>query len=289
MAGWVVTYKESTGMDRFEKGQSFYDGERYNTGDSIYTGRQLIAVDQGSRAYWKGTPEQWCKGLKAQFRKIRAQMGPLYAEHPEYRPVPISQKKVTRKKIGTKSIAGFTATGYMFFVDGIQSGEVWVSSDPGLSELIDLQHSMENIKCIEGVGDHSDLEDSALYKKTVQGRFILEEPQRQVLSVEKKKIPSERFEAPAGYKPFSDYQQFYEYISKHSESSSRSERSTAMPAFDMPSQQAPSSMQGEPPAHSNDEMDSGDMSSDEDQVPNMDDIKQGAGELFKGLGGLFGD
>jgi len=237
-AGWVVTYKDA---NRGEKSQAFYDRGKANFGGMIFTDKYVLLADKGARAYWKGTPDQYCNAVKAQMQKIKAQvaaqMAQIYAKKPEYRPVPISQKKVTRKKIGTKSIAGFSATGYNFFVDGSPENQIWVSSDSGLSGILDFERVMEKkLKCFEGLNDNSNLEDSALYKQTVKGAFLLKESHRQVVSVERKSIPSGNFEAPAGYKHFSDYQKFYDHISNVSRSSSRepSRPAAAPPSFDMP-------------------------------------------------------
>ena len=106
----------------------------------------------------------------------------------QYRPVPISQKKVTRKKIGTRSIAGYSATGYYFFTDGIQNGQFWVSSDSALSGLIALKESKnDDYECFDEMKGMS-LEDSALFKKMEEKTFILKESSREVVSVERKSL-----------------------------------------------------------------------------------------------------
>jgi len=279
-AGWVVTYRNA---DTGAKNQVFYEGRNMSAVSMIYKDGDMIAVDRGSRAYWKGTPQQYCEVLNAINKKAKAQMASLPAQ---FQPKPISKSKVTRKNLGTKSIAGFSATGYTFFVDGHSSKQIWVSSDSGLSRVIDFGHSMEKkMKCFDHMG-LSGLEDTAIYKRTVEDTFILKDSNQQVVSVEKKSISSDRFNVPRGYKSFSDFKSFTQHISNHSSSSSRAPSRPSMPSFDIPPRRREPSTRGESRASSQDNTD---QSADGDQIPNMDDIKKGAGEMLKSLGGLFGN
>jgi len=282
-AGWVVTNRN---VDTGAKNQEFFEGRNMSAEGMIYKDGYLIVVDRGSRAYWKGTPQQYCEVMNAINKKLKAQMDLLPAQ---FQPKPISQSKVTRKNLGKKAIAGFSATGYTFFVDGHSSKQIWVSSDSGLSRVIDFGHSMEKkMKCFTEMGDLG-LESTAIYKRTVEDAFILKDSNQQVVSVEKKSISSDRFNAPRGYKSFSDFNSFTKHISNHSSSSSRSPSRPSMPSFDMPSRRRASSARSESRASSHDDTDQSGQPSDGDQIPNMDDIKKGAGEMLKSLGGLFGN
>lgn len=230
-AGWVVTYAEA---ESGERSQEYYEKGKANFGQLIYTGKHMLVVDPDAKAYWKGTPNQYCEALKAQKKKMEAQMAAMPAQ---YRPVPISKRKVTRKKIGTQKIAGYSATGYEFYVDGDQEGQVWVSSDSGLSGIIDFERSMaKKMKCFEGL-DSASVEGSALYKQTTEGTFTLKESYREVVSVEKKSVPSSHFEAPAGYKSFDDYDKFMNYLMNHSRSSSRSSSGQSAMPYEAPTRQ----------------------------------------------------
>ncbi|MDT8285171.1 MAG: hypothetical protein RQ767_06555, partial [Thermovirgaceae bacterium] len=211
----VVTYEDS---ETGERRQDMYTKGKMRFGDSVVTRNYVIVADSGSQSYWKGTPKQYCDALSKMKKKMEEQLASLPAE---YRPKPIDNSQVSRQKIGTRSIAGYTATGYDFFVGEIGQGAVWVSSDPALSELISLQNTKNNeYECFdEKMG--SDIEDSTLYEKTIKGAFVLKEDWQQVLSVERKNVSSGIFDTPKGYKSFSDYQQFTEYISNnHSRPSS---------------------------------------------------------------------
>lgn len=213
-AGWVTTYKDS---ENGKKSYEYYEKGKANFGELIFTGKKFILVNPDAKAYWEGTPEQYCKAMDSQRKMMEKQMANMPAQ---YKPVPISKKKVTRKELGKQKIAGFSAKGYEFYVDGRQDGRIWVSSDSRLSGIIDFENSMlEKTKCFEGL-DSTTLEGSALYKKTVKNKVILKESHRQVVSIEKKSIPAARFEAPAGYKSFSDYDQFMKYLMSHAGSGS---------------------------------------------------------------------
>ena len=291
-AGWVVTYEDA---ETGEKSHEYFEDARRNAGGQIITANRLISVDPGSKAYWSGKPDQFCKAIKAQMQKMQAATAAMYATHPEYKPIPISRQEVTREKIGTDTIAGFSATGYAFLVDGINSGEVWVSKDPGLSDLISLQTSMakmmeNHMRCMKDLDDQdSGLQASALYKKTVKNAVILKESYRQVVSIEQKNVPANRFEAPGGYKAFSDYPQFMDYVSNNSGSSSRGPASRSVPSFDMPAPQRSSPAQDEAQASSREDTGSSEESADKGQESKVDGVKKGAEKLLKSFGGLFGE
>lgn len=208
-AGWVVTYRNAETGDRSE---AFYQGGNMSLQDAIYTDGHFIVVNRGSRSYWKGTPQQYCAAMDAMKKQMKAQMAAIHAQ---FRPKPMSERNITRKKLDTKSIAGYPATGYVFFADGVSGDEVWISSDSGLAGIIDFERSMaKKMKCSASM-DSSGMPSTALYKHTVEGSFILKDSNRQVVSVEKKTIASSRFHAPAGYKSFSDFKQFIQSFSHH--------------------------------------------------------------------------
>lgn len=224
-AGWVLTYADA---ESGEQTQELYERGKANLGEMIYNGKHFLVVDQESVSYWKGTPEQYCKAMRTQQQTMEAQMASM---PPQYRPVPMSTKKVTRKKIGTQSIAGYSATGYEFYVDGSQASQVWVSSDSDFSDIIDFEKSMlEKVKCLDDI-DSSSLESTDIYTKTVEGTVILKESYRELESAEKKRIAASLFEAPSGYKAFTDFQLFMGHIIKQSRSSSGSS------SFDMETSQ----------------------------------------------------
>ncbi len=236
-AGIVVTYKDA---ESGETSQDLYDRGKANFGEMIYTGKHFLVVDRGSKSYWKGTSGQYCQALQAQKKKMEAQMASMPAM---YRPVPISKSKVTRKKLGKQSIAGFSATGYEFIVDGSPSGRVWVSSDSGLSSIIDFQRSMEGkMKCFESL-DSFGVEGSDIYKKTVKDVFILKEDFRQVVSVDKKSIPADRFKVPAGYKAFNNYEKFMNHLMNNERSGSMGYSDQSEPIFEMPAESRTQSKQ----------------------------------------------
>jgi len=213
-AGWVVTYKDS---ESGEQHQEFYQDSKANLGDTIYDGKHIIAVDQNAEAYWKGTPQQFCNALNSWRQKMQEQMAAMPAQ---FRPKQITQQKITRDKLGTKKIAGFKAIGWEFFADGNPSGQVWVSSDSGLSDIIDFKRSQsKKMKCLEEM-DSMSIEGAKLYKKTVEDTFVLMESYRQVVSVEHKNVSSNQFKVPVSYKAFSDYDQFVDYVSNHSDAAS---------------------------------------------------------------------
>jgi len=237
-AGWVVTYRTEAGS----RSQEFYEGGKMSSGEAIYTDGHFIVVDRGSRSYWKGTPRQYCDALLSMKKKMEAQMASLPAQ---FRPKPISQKKVSRKKLGTKSIAGYMSTGYVFFVDGISGDDVWISSASSLSGIIDVERSMaKKMKCFESM-DTSSIEGAAIYKRTVEGSFILKGSNRQVVSVEKKAISSGKFNVPGGYKSFSDFKRFTQYASHHSSASSRPPPRLMEPSYDMPTKHSSRNIQPE--------------------------------------------
>ena len=213
LAGWVVTYRDAEFGDQ---SQEFHDGRKFSTGDLIYTDKHFITIDRNSRSYWKGTPQQYCEAMDSLRKMMEAQIASMPAQ---YHPVPMDKRNVSYKKLGTKSIAGFNAKGYVFFADGgIQVGEVWVSSDPGLSGILNFEKSLaKDLKCFDDMAFDS-LEGASLYKKMVKNKFILKEPGRQVISVEKKGISPTHFKVPAGYKFFSDYRKFMDHVGNASSS-----------------------------------------------------------------------
>ena len=227
-AGWVVTYKDA---ESGERNLEYYDKGKANFGEVIYTGKHILVVDADAKAYWKGTPNQYCDALLGQMKKMEAQMASMPAQ---YRPVPISKKKVTRKEIGKQKIAGFNATGYDFYVDGNQEERIWISSDSGLTDIIKFNKSMsKKMECLDNM-DSMSVESSSLYKKTVEGAVVVKESYRQLVSVEKKNVPASHFDAPAGYKSFSDYDQFMNYLMNKSRSSSRSAPRQSSPSYEAP-------------------------------------------------------
>lgn len=230
-SGWEVTYKDA---ESGERSKEYYANGKANFGQIVYTGKHFLVVDAGSKAYWKGTPEQYCEALLSQKKKMEVQMASLPAQ---YRPVPISKKKVTRKKIGTQKITGYSATGYDFSVDGEQAGQIWVSSDSGLSDIIKSQRAMaKKMKCLDEM-DGSSVESSALYKQTIDDAFPMKEDFRQVVSVEKKSVPDKHFTEPAGYRSFSSYDQFMNHLMNRSGSSNTASQHSA-PSYDMPTERS---------------------------------------------------
>lgn len=222
-AGWVVTYSDA---ESGAQSKEYYQDGKANLGSLIHTGKYFLVVDQDSRAYWKGTPDQYCEVMRAQLQKMKEQMASVPAQ---YRPVPISQKKVTRKKLGKKSIAGYSATGYEFYVDGNQRGQVWVSSDSGLSDVINFGRSMvKNTECLEGM-DSASLDSAALYEKTVRNAFTLKESYRQVVSIDRENVSSDKFQSPDGYASYNDFQKYMDHLNNQSRSSSSSSNRTSPP------------------------------------------------------------
>lgn len=283
-AGWVVTYSDA---ESGAQSKEYYQDGKANLGELIYTGKHFLVVDQDSRAYWKGTSQQYCESLRSQRQQLMAQMASIPAQ---YRPVPISQKKVTRRKVGTKSIAGYSATGYEFSVDGsLQGGQVWVSSDSGLSGVIDFERSMsKTMECFEGM-DSASLDGAALYKQTIKKRFILKESYREVVSVEKKSVSAGSFVAPSGYASFSDYQKFMDHISNELRSSSPSSYSSeympqGMPQMDEVAEQE-SFGNGGGDSWSND---SARDSARDEQQPTEREVSEGISkDIKKGIGGFL--
>jgi hypothetical protein len=291
-AGWLVTYKEvDSGNQSYEY---FADSKAKYWSESdgmINTGEHLILVNGGSRAYWKGTAEQYCDALKAWTKRIQAQMATL---SPQFKPVPISQRKVTRKKLGNRSIAGFSATGYEFSVDGVQEEQIWVSSDASLSGVIGhMQSQSKKVECLEEM-DSSSLEVSKLYKQTIKDRIILDDAYKQVVSVEEKTISASQFDAPEGYKAFHDYDQFVEYSSNHSGSSSMSSADSPEPQFDMPERDSSRMIEQEPSKDNGDNVvvnDAEEIASDavkEAHQSTKQGISEGISEdIQKGVRGLM--
>ncbi len=207
-AGIVVTSEQRDFRDRMTQSREYYGNGRYRGDGTILSGGGMTIMDEKAGAYWQGAPERFCEAVK----KMKAAMESLVPA--EYREKPISQRKVTRRKIGTKTIAGFAATGYEFFVDGRPSGgKVWVSDAAGLSDLIAARRSIEKeFECKGMDEDSTNVQASELYKKTVEGKIVLDDGFRKVVSVEKKSIPVSVFSPPSGYRRFSSYEDFMEYV-----------------------------------------------------------------------------
>lgn len=236
-AGWVVTYEN---FETGERSQEYYEADRANFDGLIYSGDLFIVVDRNARAYWMGPPERYCNSLKTQLMRMQSMIPAQFREKP------ISQRDVTRNRLGTKSIAGFSATGWDFFIDGNQEERVWISSDSGLSEIIEYERSYsKNMKCFEEMESDS-LEGSKLYKQTVEGAFILGESYRQVVSVERKSVNSSHFGAPEGYKAFSDYDEFVRHVDNRSGASTMSSTLSFEPQPDMPEHSTSHESKAEP-------------------------------------------
>lgn len=234
-AGWVITYKDAQSG---ETRQEYYQGGMADFDQMIYTGHDLISIDSKSKSYWQGTPTQYCQGLRAQYQKMQAQLASMPAQ---YRPKPISQRKVTRKKLGVKTIAGFKATGYRFYVDGSEEDEVWVSSDAKLSEIIEFRRAAwKKMSCLDDI-DSIGLENAKVYKNTTDDTVVLKESFQEVVKVEQQKVPTSRFKVPAGYRKFADYQQFVNHAAGQSTSTSQT-----MPSFEMPDMQRNAETRPEP-------------------------------------------
>ena len=215
-AGWIVTYQEA---ETGEQSKEYFDKNKADYGSMILNGNKVIAVDENSQAYWEGTSNQYCAAMKAWTDKLQAQMGKMPAA---YRTKPISERKVTRKRLGNETISGYAATGYAFYIDGSEDDRIWVTSDSDFSGIVKIEKSISNkMKCMEDLASMG-LTEAELYKETVEGKFVVKESYRQVLSVEKSSVPSSQFTGPDGYRRFDDYDAFIAYADDHDSGSSYS-------------------------------------------------------------------
>ncbi|MDQ7012114.1 MAG: hypothetical protein Q9M29_09855 [Mariprofundaceae bacterium] len=278
-AGIVVTSEHESGIGKMERSQAYYEGNKSRHDDFIFLGREIITIDNGAKAYWQGSPEQFCKVMKKLADAISALVPP------QYRSKPISQRKVTRRKIGTRSIAGFTATGYQFFVDGESDKEVWVSDDAGLSELIrSLEAAEKEVKKIPACKGGSSLQDSKLYRETVKGRFVLDDGHEKVVKVEKKRISASVFSAPKGYRKFTDYEQFTEYVKTHQQARKSGPSSgRAMSPPPSASGTPPPVRREVPPPERREPATVDDDAGDDSGIPGMDELKEGIGGMLKSI------
>jgi len=213
-AGWVVTYSDA---ESGEQSKEYYQGDKANFDALIYDGRNFIVVSHESDSYWKGSPDKYCTALRNQKKQMEAQLAMMPEQ---YRPKPLSTKKIDRRKVSTESIAGFKSTGYDFIVDGSRQGRVWVSRDSRLSGLINLENDFAGkMKCFEDM-DAMAIEGTKVYRDTVRNAFVVKESHRQVVSVDEQNISSGIFAPPKGYKSFNDYQKFMNHVKENSRSSS---------------------------------------------------------------------
>ncbi len=300
-AGWVVTYEDENADGGKEQSVSYYDGDRFRSdsgqGITIYSGDTISMADTVARAYWKGTPEGRCRAQRKMMEEINAMMPAQFRD--KFRDKPISQRKVTRKKLGTRKIAGFTATGYQFYVDGkpTMGGEIWVSSEGVLSRLARPRHigDCEMGEAATGVSG------SKLFRRTMRNAFVLRSStgtavlrsskgiasERKlwstVVSVKEASIPSSKFNMPPGYKGFTDYKQFMEYVRTHQQArqSSPSRRATS-PSPSMSRTPPPPTRREVPPSASR-EPASTDDAGEGLGVPGMDDLKESIGGMLKSI------
>jgi len=226
-AGWIVNYADS---ESGEQSTEYYQDGKANFGSLIYDGRNFILISHQSESYWQGSPDKYCNALRMQKKRMESQ----YAMMPEqYRPKPLSSKKVTRKKIASETIAGFKSTGYDFFVDGLPQGRVWVSKDSRLSHLINFGKGLSgDMKCFEDM-DATTIEGTQLYRNTVKNAFIMKEPHRHVVSVDKQDVSAGIFAAPKRYKSFRNFQEHLDYMNNQSKKSSSNSSTPTDQADDM--------------------------------------------------------
>lgn len=220
-AGWVVTYAET---ETGEETKEYYQDGKANFGALIYDGRDFMLINHESQGYWQGSPDQYCNAVKRQSQLMEQQLASLPEQ---YRPKAMGSKKITRQKVGTEIIAGFKASGYDFYVDGARQGRIWVSNDSGLGELIRFENNQQGkMNCFAEMESMS-LEGTKVYKETVRNGFVLKESYRAVVSVKRATVSGDHFKSPAGYRAFTDYQQFM----NHATSQARSAPSSAPSPF----------------------------------------------------------
>lgn len=212
-AGVVAIYDLKTGPGAPPQTEAFYYEQARFRGEGILIkGQQIIAYEDGARAFWEPkSKESYCHGLLAVQMAVQLMMPPELLK-------PINRRKVTRKELGSKTIGGFKAVGYQFFVDGEPAGNVWVSDDQKLADLSNLQESFEAItRCDLPDNLKTDLTDSRVYRETVKGRVVLEDDEKRLSRIETRDIPDKVFEMPEGYRKFVDGDLFMRYVSAHME------------------------------------------------------------------------
>jgi len=294
-AGWMATFEAmhpDGGKGRFFQ---YYDHGRYaeDMGRSVtvIADGQISYIDTVAKAYWQGTPARFCREQQKMMEEIDALLPA------EYREKPISQRRVTRKKVGAATIAGFRATGYRFFVDGKQETEIWVSSDSGLSGLIAAQRESVGRALDCDRGSSSSVSDSKLYRRTVRDAFVLKYPSGRVgeqilwnslVSVEKQRVSDTKFRVPSGYRKFTDLQKFYKYSGSFQDTDQNKPRRASAghrPPFTLPDPgpssrsgaRRPSSEREEPATAAEDE------AGDNSGIPGMDKLKKGLGDMLKSI------
>lgn len=189
---------------------------------------EYMFVDNAARIYTRGSADRLCKGLAGV--KAAKEMSTEHKGRIE-RMIGADKKgkapKVSVKKAGSGGIiAGFRTEKYTVTSDGKLYEEVWITTDAALLKelngpkgLSSLVAGMRKIEiCLKdayaraigksGAGKGMEVEDSKTYGELLKKGWLLrkihyghEGPvEREVLSMEKKKVSPSEFKPPSGYK-----------------------------------------------------------------------------------------
>ncbi len=221
-AGWVLTESDGgTTTIADGKMKSFSEG-----GGVIMDGpkNRIVFIDQASRRYGEGTPEEYCSAITSVFEAAMQRMPP------EMRQMMQSQggasgKVTVRKKGAGGTVAGFKTERYEVSVGGKKYEEIWLSRDKRImkdyKKLIPVFKKFSACSAKIGFGSAHRPEGSPEYLKILDRGIIVksvsyqggqeepdyqggqEKPDTDVMRLEEKTVPASAFQLPPGYRKVS--------------------------------------------------------------------------------------
>lgn len=218
--GWVI--EEENGTISYISGNwlKVIESEEDAANITIFNfeERLLIMADMDSRQYAEGTLSDYCEALKKMTNSMMEGMTPeqremmeAYMEKSSQGPPPA----VTTKKMGAgENIAGYKTEKIQVFVDGELYEELWISKDSELKELIaiydkgapviremvgcsSIEINMDNDPAFSEA--YTDLLKTGFEMKSISYEYGTPNPGTDIISIEKKNIPSAEFTPPAGF------------------------------------------------------------------------------------------
>jgi len=178
----------------------------------------IIIIDDANAAYAQGSGEEYCLAVKSLQEEMNKQMPPEHKKmmqdlinDQKAKPTP----KVTVSKGTGGEIAGYPTSKYSINVDGELFEEKWITNDPSLNSILNVNKSTQKlmsktITCAlpdgwplnsspEFSAEYKEVENSGIELKSVSHEYGSAEINTDVISIDKEDIPDEEFDVPGDY------------------------------------------------------------------------------------------
>ncbi len=225
-AGWLIKEKSEGEVNTlyFQGNQVRDESAEAISLLDLAQGRVTL-INPGEKTYWSGPYSELAKMRDHAMSQMQEQ---LKSMPPEQRAMAKQamqaamgkgdkpRPKVEVKKTGQSAVvAGFKVTKYEIWSNGQLREELWISSDIALSKELDTKKMKEMMAAFaQASGDDYELDPAvqALWSKgypvKVANHFQGETSVRQVVEVQRKKLPASLFTVPQGYRQVSLVEMF---------------------------------------------------------------------------------